>query len=216
MKLFLDSAHLPHIEEIASWGVLEGLTTNPTLIAKEGGLDLKPHIQKICKLVKGPVSVEVTAEDAAGMIEQGREFAEYAENVMVKLPMTTEGLKACRTLSDEGIWVNMTLIFSANQALLAAKAGARFLSVFVGRLDDDGQDGMAVLEEAIRVIQSYSMESEVLAASMRHPRHVTEAALLGADIATIPYEVFKKLPLHPKTDKGLADFLTDWKKVHAS
>ncbi len=214
MKLFLDSAHLPHIEEIASWGVLEGLTTNPTLIAKEGGLDLKPHIQKICKLVKGPVSVEVTAEDAAGMIEQGREFAEYAENVMVKLPMTTEGLKACRALSDDGIWVNMTLIFSANQALLAAKAGARFLSVFVGRLDDDGQDGMAVLGEVIQVVQSYSMEAEVLAASMRHPRHVTEAALLGADIATIPYEVFKKLPLHPKTDKGLADFLTDWKKVH--
>jgi len=216
MQLFLDSAHLPHVQEIASWGVLDGLTTNPTLVSKEGSLDFKKHVQGLCKMVDGPVSVEVTALDATGMVKQGLDYSKWADNVVVKLPMTVDGLKACHELSSKGIPVNMTLVFSANQALLAAKAGARFVSVFIGRLDDDGQDGLEVLRECLDVVGHFVGETEILAASIRHPRHVTEAAMMGCDAATIPYDVFKKLALHPKTDAGLSAFLTDWNAVHGA
>ncbi len=212
MKLFLDTANLIHIKEIASWGVLDGITTNPTLLSKEGKLNPKTHLQAICKMVPGMVSMEVISTDLKGMLKEGREYSTWAENIIVKVPMTPEGLKAVETFRHEGIRTNVTLVFSANQALLAAKAGAALVSPFIGRLDDVGQDGMGVIEDITQIFANYDFDTEVLVASVRHPRHITEAAMIGADIATLPYEVFTKLVHHPLTDLGLQNFLADWKK----
>lgn len=212
MKLFLDTAHLEHIEEIASFGVLDGVTTNPTLLFKEGKVDFKKHVQKICKVVSGPVNVEVLDTDWKGMVKEAHDYAAWAENIVVKVPMTSEGLKAVRALRHEGIPTNVTLVFSANQALLAAKAGATYLSPFIGRLDDIGEEGMEVVHEIKGIFANYDFETQILVASVRHPRHVTEAALVGADITSMPYEIFLKLLKHPLTDIGLTRFLQDWKK----
>lgn len=210
MKLFLDTANLKEIQTLASWGVLDGVTTNPTLLSKEGKIDPEKHVKAICKLVKGPVSMEVFSTEAAGMVAEGKRYAKWAKNVVVKVPMTSEGLQAVGLLRKAGIRVNVTLIFSANQALLAAKAGANFVSPFIGRLDENGQDGMGLIEEIRAIFDNYAFEAEILVASVRHPRHVTEAAILGADVCTLPYAVFEKLVHHPMTDSGLEKFLSDW------
>ncbi|MBP7898545.1 fructose-6-phosphate aldolase [Candidatus Gracilibacteria bacterium] len=215
MKLFLDTANLDDITKGVELGLLDGVTTNPSLIVKEG-LDFETVIKKIAKMVKGPVSAEVTAQDYKGMIAEGRQYAKWAKNIYVKLPMTTDGLRACQALSSERIRVNMTLIFSANQALLAAKAGAAFVSPFIGRLDDAGEDGMKLIEEIMQIYDNYGYDTEVLVASVRHPRHVTDAAKLGADICTMPYSIFEKLVKHPLTDVGLAKFMEDWSKAKVS
>src|SRR5512145_3329560 len=212
MKFFLDTANLNEIREAASFGMADGVTTNPTLISKEGGVDFKQHIAAICEIVQGPVSAEVTSQDTEGMLREGREYAKIAPNVVIKCPLTKEGLKATRQLSDQGISVNVTLCFSAAQAILAAKAGASFISPFLGRLDDIGHNGLYVLQEIIEIYQNYSWKTEVLAASLRHPLHVIEAARMGADIATMPYKVIDQLFNHPLTDKGQAQFLADWAK----
>ncbi|MBK7841444.1 MAG: fructose-6-phosphate aldolase [Candidatus Obscuribacter sp.] len=214
MHLFLDTANLDEIREIAAWGVLDGITTNPTLIGKEKH-DFKKLVQEICKIVKGPVSAEVVATEAEGMITEGREIATWAPNVIVKVPLTPAGLQACSTLSKEGIKVNVTLCFSTNQALLAARAGAYFVSPFVGRLDDINQDGSALIEEIAHMFAVHDLETKVLAASIR-TLCVTQAALSGADIATMPYKVFKQLVSHPLTDKGVESFLADWAKAKES
>lgn len=211
MKLFLDSANLKEIEEIASWGVLDGVTTNPSLVAKEG-VNFDMRVKEICRLVKGSVSAEVISIDLKGMLEEGRRYVKWAKNVCVKVPMTPAGLQAVRIFSREGIRTNVTLCFSANQALLAAKAGATMVSPFVGRLDDIGQDGIEVIREIMQIYFEYGFETEVLFASVRHPRHVTEAAKLGVDICTIPFGVFSKLIQHPMTDIGLQKFHEDWGK----
>lgn len=211
MKLFLDTANVAQVAEIAAWGVLDGVTTNPSLVAKEGK-DFKETILDMCKHVPC-VSAQVTATDADGMVKQGREYAGWHKNVYVKVPMTTEGLKALKTLSSEGIRTNTTLIFSVNQAILAAKAGATIISPFIGRLDDAGEDGMVLIGEIMEAWANYDFKTEVLVASTRHPRHITDAARLGAHICTIPYDVFKKLPSHPLTDSGLKKFQADWEAV---
>jgi transaldolase len=212
MKFFLDTANLKEIKEIASWGVLDGITTNPSLISREGKLDMKKHATAIAELVDGPISMEVIATDLKGMLKEGREYASWSDNIVVKVPMTVDGLKAVGIFKKEGIETNVTLIFSANQALMAAKAGATFVSPFIGRLDDIGQDGMDVIREITEIFNQYHFGTEVLVASIRHPRHITDAALLGADVCTIPAKVFEKLVKHPLTDAGLAKFLADWKK----
>ena len=212
MKFFLDTANLDEIREAATYGIADGVTTNPTLISKEGNVDFKEHIAAICEIVKGPVSAECTSEEAAGMLQQGREYAKIAPNVVIKCPLTREGLKATRQLNDEGIKVNVTLCFSAAQAIMAAKAGASFISPFLGRLDDIGENGLLLLQDIIEVYRNYDWKTEVLAASMRHPIHVIEAARMGADIATIPFKVIDQLFNHPLTDKGQAQFLADWRK----
>lgn len=210
MKLFLDTANLDDIREMAAWGILDGVTTNPSLISREGKVKLESHLKAICELVEGPVSMEVVSADLNGMLKEGREYASWAENIVVKVPMTKDGLKAVSLLSKEGIETNVTLVFSANQAMLAAKAGARFVSPFIGRLDDHGEDGMRVIEEITTIFDQYHFATEVLVASIRHPRHVTESAMLGADVATMPKEVFEKLIQHPMTTIGLEKFLADW------
>ena len=212
MKFFLDTANLNEIREAASFGIADGVTTNPSLISKEGDVDFKQHIAAICEIVQGPVSAEVTSQDKEGMLREGREYAKIAPNVVVKCPLTREGLKATRQLNDEGIKVNVTLCFSASQAILAAKAGASFISPFLGRLDDIGHNGLVVLQEIIEVYQNYSWKTEVLAASLRHPIHVIESARMGADIATMPFKVIDQMFNHPLTDKGQAQFLADWAK----
>jgi len=212
MKFFLDTANLNEIREAASFGFADGVTTNPSLIAKEGDVDFKQHIAAICEIVQGPVSAEVTSQDKDGMIREGLEYAKIAPNVVIKCPLTREGLKATRQLTDQGIRVNVTLCFSAAQAILAAKAGAAFISPFLGRLDDIGENGMYLLQSIIEIYQNYPWKTEVLAASLRHPIHVIEAARLGADIATIPFKVIDQLFNHPLTDKGQAQFLADWAK----
>jgi transaldolase len=212
MKFFLDTANLDEIRNAAAFGIADGVTTNPTLISKEGNVDFKEHIAAICKIVSGPVSAECTSEDAAGMVAQGRDYSKIAPNVVIKCPLTREGLKATNTLSNEGIKVNVTLCFSAAQAILAAKAGASFISPFLGRLDDIGENGLLLLQDIIEVYQNYDWKTEVLAASMRHPIHVIEAARMGADIATIPFKVIDQMFNHPLTDKGQAQFLADWHK----
>jgi transaldolase len=214
MKLFIDTANLAHIKEIAAWGILDGVTTNPTLIAKEG-VDFQTRIHDICKVVDGPISAEVVATDADGMVREGRELAKIHKNVYVKVPCTGAGLQACKKLSTEGIRVNVTLIFSANQALLAAKAGAAFVSPFIGRLEDQGQDGMPLIRDICQIFSNYGLKTEVLTASVRDPIHVIEAAKAGSQIATLPYDTFQKMLKHPLTDIGLAKFLDDWKKVAA-
>ncbi len=212
MLLFLDTANIDEIKEIAAWGVLNGVTTNPTLVGKEGK-DFKSLVKEICKIVDGPVSAEVVATDAEGMLKEGRDIATWAPNIMVKCPLTPAGLTACSTLSEEGIKVNVTLCFSVNQAILAARAGATFVSPFLGRLDDINEDGMALIEQIAQVFSIHGLDTKVLAASIRGPVHVTKAALAGADIATMPYKVFKQLVHHPLTDKGLEQFLADWNKA---
>jgi transaldolase len=212
MKFFLDTASLNEIREVAAYGMADGVTTNPSLIAKEGNVDFKQHIAAICEIVQGPVSAEVTSTDVEGMVREGREYAKIAPNVVIKCPLTREGLKATRLLSNEGTQVNVTLCFSAAQAILAAKAGASFISPFLGRLDDVGENGLALLQDIIDIYRNYEWKTQVLAASMRNPIHVIEAARMGADIATMPVKVIDQLFNHPLTDKGQAQFLADWHK----
>jgi transaldolase len=212
VKIFLDTANIDEIREAASWGVLDGVTTNPTLVAKTGR-KWGEVVQDILALVDGPISLEVTSNDPDEMVKQGRQLAKLHRNVVVKVQMTAEGLKAIKKLSSEGIRVNCTLIFSANQAILAAKAGAKYVSPFIGRLDDQGQEGMQVIREIVEVFRNYDWDCELLVASIRHPLHVIEAARLGADIVTVPFDVLKKMSQHSLTDVGLKRFLEDWKKV---
>lgn len=216
MKFFIDTANLDEIKEAASLGVLDGVTTNPSLVAKEGDVDFHGHLAKICELVDGPVNGEVVALDAKGMLEEGHQIAKIHPNMVVKLPMTTEGLKACKAFSDEGIRTNVTLVFSAPQALLAAKAGASFVSPFVGRLDDVGQDGMELISEIVDIYNNYDYKTEVLVASVRHPIHITQAARMGADIATMPFKVIEQLAKHPLTDIGIEKFLKDWESTQGA
>jgi len=212
MKFFIDTASLKEIREAASLGIADGVTTNPSLIAKEGDVDFKQHIGAICEIVQGPVSAEVTSQDKDGMVREGLEYSKIAPNVVVKCPLTRDRLKATRELSDQGMRLNVTLCFSAAQAILAAKAGASFISPFLGRLDDIGENGLYLLQNIIEIYQNYSWKTEVLAASLRHPIHVIEAARLGADIATMPFKVIDQLFNHPLTEKGQAQFLADWAK----
>lgn len=212
MKFFIDTANLDEIREAAYMGVLDGVTTNPSLVAKEGNVDFKEHMAAICDIVKGDVSVEVTSLDYDGMLSEGRDYAKIAPNVVVKCPLTLDGLKATRTLSDEGTKVNVTLCFSATQAMLAAKAGASYISPFLGRLDDISQDGLLLLRDIVQIYKNYEWKTEVLAASIRHPVHIVEAAKMGAHVATMPLKVIQQLAKHPLTDKGLEMFLADWKK----
>ncbi|MBA3805130.1 MAG: fructose-6-phosphate aldolase [Acidobacteria bacterium] len=212
MKFFLDTANLNEIREAAALGLIDGVTTNPSLVAKEGNVDFKQHIAAICEIVQGDVSAEVTSVDLDGMLREGREYARIAPNVVVKCPLTSDGLKATRQLTDEGTKVNVTLCFSAAQAILAAKAGAAYISPFIGRLDDIGQNGLELLAEIVEIYDNYSWKTEVLAASIRHPIHVVEAARMGCDVATMPFKVIEQLMKHPLTDKGLDQFLADWRK----
>lgn len=212
MKIFLDTASLTEIREAATLGVVDGITTNPSLLAKEKG-DPEEILVEICKTIDGPISGEVVATDAEGMLREGRHLASLHENIVVKCPCTPEGLKATRQLTAEGKRVNMTLVFSATQALLAAKAGARFVSPFVGRLDDIATPGMELVADIIQIFDHYDFECEVLAASLRGPMHVLEAAKMGADIGTMPMSVFQALVKHPLTDIGLKRFLEDWEKA---
>lgn len=213
MKFFIDTADLEAIAEIKAMGMCDGVTTNPSLMAKAGRKDTDVLLKEICRLVQGPVSGEVVATDAAGMIAEGHRLAKIDDHLVVKIPTTYDGLKATAALAAEGIRVNATLIFSASQALLMAKAGAAFVSPFVGRLDDVSEDGMQLIEDMVEIYTNYDFETEILVASIRHPLHVVDAARLGADVATIPPEVVRKLIAHPLTDKGLAAFLADWKKL---
>lgn len=213
MKFFIDTALVQEIRDLAETGLVDGVTTNPTLIAKSGA-NFLDTINEICALVPGPVSAEVAATDAETMLAEGRRLAGIAKNVAVKVPLTWDGLKVCRALTNDGTMVNVTLCFSANQALLAAKAGATFISPFIGRLDDLGQDGMALIREIRQVYDNYpELKTEILAASIRHPRHVTESALAGADVATVPPSVLTSIVKHPLTDKGLDAFVADWAKT---
>ncbi|ABR55867.1 fructose-6-phosphate aldolase [Methanococcus aeolicus] len=211
MKFFLDTANVDKIKEFNDLGMVDGVTTNPTLIAKEGR-DFHEVIKEICSIVDGPVSAEVIALDAEGMIEEARELVKLADNVVVKIPMTKEGLKAVNVLSKEGIQTNVTLIFSANQALMAAKAGATYVSPFVGRLDDNGQNGMDLIAEIVQIFTNYGIATEVIVASVRHPIHVIQSAEMGADVATIPFAVLDKMFNHPLTDKGIESFMKDWEE----
>ena len=211
MKIFIDTANIEKIKEINDWGILDGVTTKPSLIAKEGK-DLKTIVTEISKIVDGPISAEVMSMDAEGMVREGRELAKIHPNINIKLPMCVETLKATKILSSEGIKVNVTLIFSSQQALLAAKAGAAFVSPFVGRLDDIGVDGTQLLAEILTIFNNYGFQTEVIAASIRGPMHVSAAAQIGCDIATIPYDVLKKMIDHPKTSEGIAKFIADYEK----
>lgn len=217
MKFFLDTADLDEIREAASWGVVAGVTTNPSLYAKIGGklADFESHIARICEIVDGPVSAETVAMTRDQIVEDGCRLATIAPNVVVKVPVMTEGLAATKQLASEGIAVNMTLVFSAPQAIMAARAGARYISPFVGRFDDIAEDGLAQLSEIVTCVNNYDFghEVEIIAASVRNPFHVAQAALMGADIATVPFGALKKCVEHPLTDRGLERFLSDWKKV---
>lgn len=211
MKIFIDTANIDMIKEINDWGILDGVTTNPSLIAKEGK-DLKTIVTEISKIVDGPISAEVMSMDADGMVAEGRELAKIHPNINIKLPMCVESLKATKVLSSEGIKVNVTLIFSAQQALLAAKAGAAFVSPFVGRLDDIGIDGTGLITEISTIFSNYGIQTEIIAASIRNPIHVSIAAQAGCDIATIPYNVLKQMVSHPKTTEGIEKFIADYNK----
>lgn len=212
MKFFVDTADIADIKELVSTGMLDGVTTNPSLIAKSGR-DFIEVVTEICGIVDGPVSAEVTALDVETMLAEGRKLAKIAPNIAVKVPLTWDGLKTCKALTDEGTMVNVTLCFSANQALLAAKAGATFISPFIGRLDDINLDGMELIEEIRTIYDNYGFETEILAASIRTANHVKEVALIGADVATVPPAVLRGLAKHPLTDAGLEQFLNDWKKT---
>jgi transaldolase len=212
MKFFIDTANIEEIKEAHSMGMVDGVTTNPSLIAKEGR-DFEEVIREICAVVDGPISAEVIALDSEGMIEEARHLAKIHDNIVVKIPMTVDGLKATRQLAEEGIKTNVTLVFSPLQALMAAKAGASFVSPFVGRLDDLSQEGMALVEQIVEIYSNYAFDTEIIVASIRNPLHVLESALMGADIATIPFNVLGKLAAHPLTDKGIKAFLDDWNKL---
>lgn len=212
MRIFIDTANLDHIKEVNSWGILDGVTTNPSLIAKEG-CDFKDRVNAICAVVDGPISAEAISMDSEGMVREARELSKIHKNVIVKIPMTAEGLKAVKVLSGEGIKTNVTLVFSPNQALLAAKAGATYVSPFIGRLDDISHNGMDLVRDIVEIFNIYGFETQVIAASIRHPVHVTEAALAGAHVATVPYDVLKKMLKHNLTDEGIQKFLKDWEKV---
>jgi transaldolase len=216
MKIFLDTADIDEIRTAARWGVLDGVTTNPTLYAKVGGASYDAILVEICRIVSGPVSAEVVAEDVEGMLEEGRHFAKLAPNIVVKVPMSEIGLETISRFRAEGIKTNCTLVFTANQGLLAAKAGASLLSPFVGRLDDINEDGMTVIRELAEIIRFHEIDSEVLAASIRHPRHMTEAALAGAHVATLPFKVLQQMVRHPLTDKGIVQFKKDWEAARAA
>jgi len=215
MKIFLDTANVNEIKEAASLGVLDGVTTNPSLVAKEGK-DFRQSLEEICSIVNGPVSAEVVSTDFNGMVREGQELAKIHPNIVVKVPIIKEGLKAIKKLSAEGIRINCTLIFQPMQALLAAKAGATFVSPFVGRLDDVSTAGMEIISQIRQIFDNYGFDTEILAASLRHPMHAFEAAMLGADIGTMPYSVFEQLIKHPLTDVGLKKFLEDWEKFRAA
>ncbi|NPV50128.1 MAG: fructose-6-phosphate aldolase [Candidatus Methanofastidiosum sp.] len=212
MKFFLDTANIEQIRDAASLGLIEGVTTNPSLISKEKK-PFKEIIQEICKIVDGPISAEVTCSDYKGMIEEALKLSDIHKNIVIKVPITKDGLKAVKSLSEQGVKTNVTLIFSATQALLAAKAGASYVSPFVGRLDDISTDGMNLVAEIQQIYRNYFFETEVIIASIRHPIHVLQAAMMGADIATVPYDVLMKLIKHPLTDIGIEKFMCDWKKV---
>ena len=214
MQIFLDTANIEQIKQAAALGIINGVTTNPSLLAKEGHADYENVTKKICEIVDGPVSVEVLTEDADSMIKEARVKAAWAPNVNIKIPITAEGLKATRVLSEEGIEVNMTLCFSPNQALLGALAGAAYVSIFIGRLDDIGQDGMQGVEDTLTIMGNYpELDAQVIAASIRHPMHVTYAAMAGADIATVPHTVLMQMIQHPMTDTGIKRFLADYKNI---
>ncbi|UCG39051.1 MAG: fructose-6-phosphate aldolase [bacterium] len=215
MKFFLDTANIDEIGQALEMGLIDGVTTNPTLVAREGR-EFRSLVAQICRMVPGPVSLETVSPQAQGMVDEARDLAAIGDNVVVKIPMTTEGLKAVRTCGAEGIRTNVTLVFSPLQALLAAKAGATYISPFVGRLDDIGAAGMDVISDIMRIKTSYGLSSEIIVASVRHPIHVLESALMGADVATIPYKVLLQLSRHPLTDAGIEKFLADWEKVPTS
>ena len=209
MKLFLDSAIVDEVREAASWGIIDGVTTNPSLI-KKSGRDFKEVINEICEILpEGAISAEVIAEDADGMLKEAKEYAAWKPNIVIKVPMTAEGMKAVKVLTKEGIQTNVTLVFSANQALIAAKAGATYVSPFVGRLEDNGQDGMALIADIVDIFANYNIKTEIIVASVRHPIHIHESALLGADIATVPFGILEKMFNHPLTDIGIEKFLKD-------
>ena len=212
MKIFLDTADLDEITKYNDMGLLDGITTNPSLLAKQGG---DPHkiMEKITRIIKGDVSLEVVSTNYDGMIDEGKKLREYGEHVVVKCPMTGDGLRACKTLTEQGIPVNITLVFSPNQALLAAKAGAKYVSPFIGRLDDIGHTGMYLIKEIKQILQNYNFKTQILVASVRHPQHVIDAAKIGADVVTLPPAVLGKMLGHALTDKGLKAFLTDWEKL---
>ncbi len=211
MKLFLDTANIKEIGQAVEWGVIEGVTTNPSLASREeeNFLDILP---KICRLVEGPVSAEVISDEWKGMVKEARQLAAVADNVVIKIPVTWEGLQAVKILAGEGIKTNVTLVFSVNQALLAARAGASYVSPFLGRLDDIGESGISLLKDMVSVFERHQIATRIIAASIRHPEHVTQAALAGAPVATIPYQVLRKMVAHPLTDQGLEKFMTDWQK----
>lgn len=211
MKFFIDTANIREIKEANSMGMVDGVTTNPSLIAREGR-DFKEIITEICQIVDGPISAEVISLEEAGMVSEARDLAKIHSNIVVKIPMTIDGLKAVRTLTAEGIRTNVTLVFSPLQALMAAKAGAAYVSPFVGRLDDLSQDGMTLVEQIVTIFDNYDFETEIIVASVRNPLHVLDSALMGADIATIPFDVLAKLAAHPMTDKGIKAFMADWEK----
>jgi transaldolase len=212
MKFFIDTANIDEIKEANSMGMVDGVTTNPSLIAKEGR-DFEEIIKEICQIVDGPISAEVISIDTKGMIKEARHLAKIHDNIVVKIPMTVDGLKATRALSEEGIKTNVTLAFSPLQALMAAKAGATYISPFIGRLDDLSQEGLLLVEQIVEIYSNYAFDTEIIVASIRNPLHVLESALMGADIATIPFSVLGKLAAHPMTDKGLKAFLDDWEKT---
>jgi len=212
MKFFIDTANIKEIKEADSMGMVDGVTTNPSLVAKEGR-EFEGLIKEICEIVEGPVNAEVISTETKGMLTEGRKLVKIHENIVVKIPMTIDGLKAVRQLTEEGIRTNVTLVFSPIQALMAAKAGAAYVSPFVGRLDDVVHDGMLLVEQIAEIYNNYAIETEIIVASVRHPLHVLESGLIGADIATIPFNVLRKLAAHPLTDKGLKAFLDDWKKA---
>ncbi|MBR9982849.1 MAG: fructose-6-phosphate aldolase [Desulfatitalea sp.] len=213
MKFFIDTANIAEIKEANAMGMVDGVTTNPSLIAKEGR-DFKEIITEICSIVDGPISAEVISLDTEGMVREARDLAKIHKNIVVKIPMTVDGLKAVRQLAAEGIKTNVTLVFSPLQALMAAKAGAAYVSPFVGRLDDLAQEGMQLIEQMVEIYSNYAFEAEIIVASVRNPIHVLQSALMGADIATIPFNVLSKLAAHPLTDKGIKAFLDDWNKAN--
>lgn len=212
MKIFIDTANIDEIKEVNSWGIIDGVTTNPSLIAKEGRV-FEEVVKEIASIVDGPISAEVISLDHQGMLKEARELAKIDDNIIIKIPMTKEGLKAVKVLSEEGIRTNVTLIFSPSQALLAARAGASYVSPFIGRLDDIGNEGMKVIEDIVTIFDIHGIETEIIAASVRHQNHVLDAAMAGSDIATIPFKVLDQMLNHPLTNSGIESFLRDWEKV---